>query len=366
MSMKVTKWIAAAVLIPILGTALIYAATGRQYKPANPPAAEKPQLAPLAAEKPQPAPPAKPDPGWHLILDKNDGTRRMAMRLSDGEMTEILVSRASGFGGGGDALKELATVSHSVSPDGRKVLYEMHDPRAARINGVIVVTDIDGKNHKQLTDTKQDFNPTWSPDGKKIVFLSNRAKGEWHLFSLDADAEKDNAEQITREPVTDNCKPCYAADGRLIYTVARGQTDNKVPLMDLVAFDGKKLTEIVKNSYVIESLVSPNGTKLAYLVPNELVIHDLKTGKEQKHPMKEVNPDWRVTYVKTLWRRDSEAIAFALGFLAELQQGIVSPGADHVGVLWLDGTKPAMRTFKVGEGCGLFAWYTDEDFGPRK
>src|SRR5262245_45571984 len=162
MSTKATKWIVAAVLIPVLGTALIFAAGGQKDKPANPPLAEKPQPAS-----------AKPDPGWHLILDKADGAR-VAVRLSDGKVSDIPVSRKSGVGSGGDPLNELVAVSHSASPDGKKVLYQMTHPRLGRMNGVIVVTDIDGRNHKQLTDTKQDYNPTWSPDSKKIVFLSNR------------------------------------------------------------------------------------------------------------------------------------------------------------------------------------------------
>src|SRR5262245_20602871 len=86
MTTKATKWILAAVLIPVLGTALIIAAAGQKDKPANPP----------VAEKPQPAPPAKPDQGWHLILDKGNG--RVSVRLSDGKVSDIPVSSAQGFG----------------------------------------------------------------------------------------------------------------------------------------------------------------------------------------------------------------------------------------------------------------------------
>ena len=39
----------------------------------------------------------------------------------------------------------------------------------------IYVMDIDGKNSRNLTDNRdKDYSPSWSPDGERIVFTSER------------------------------------------------------------------------------------------------------------------------------------------------------------------------------------------------
>ena len=66
------------------------------------------------------------------------------------------------------------------SPDGKKVAFMSE--RAGNYD--IWVMNSDGSNHRQLTTHKaQDQAPSWSPDGKKIVFLSNRT-GNFEVWIL--------------------------------------------------------------------------------------------------------------------------------------------------------------------------------------
>jgi Tol biopolymer transport system component len=92
----------------------------------------------------------------------------------------------------------------SFSPDGKKIAYEM----CRRDNSVevydIYVADADGTNVVNLTNSlgipgRGQFNdwPTWSPDGKKISFISDRDgkpadfgirfKYAWQIYTMDAD-----------------------------------------------------------------------------------------------------------------------------------------------------------------------------------
>ena len=75
-----------------------------------------------------------------------------------------------------------------VSPDGKKIAYFTHEPATSLRN--VYVMDINGKNSKQLTHTKfTDEDPYWSPDGKWIVFQSNRT-GNYQIFMMKANGSE--------------------------------------------------------------------------------------------------------------------------------------------------------------------------------
>ena len=56
--------------------------------------------------------------------------------------------------------------------------------------------DTDGGNNRQITDSKGiDTRPCWSPDGSKIMFVSNRG-GKLQLWVMNKDGS--NPKQLTR------------------------------------------------------------------------------------------------------------------------------------------------------------------------
>jgi WD40 repeat protein len=71
----------------------------------------------------------------------------------------------------------------------------------------------DGSGRIQLTtDPASDRNPSWSPDGTRIVFQSNR-DGNSELYVMNADGS--NQVQITNDPETDR-DPSWSPDGKRI------------------------------------------------------------------------------------------------------------------------------------------------------
>jgi len=81
----------------------------------------------------------------------------------------------------------------------------------------IFTMDSDGSNVGQVTYGEfQDQRPCFSPDGKTIVFASNRKSGggRFHLFSVSADGGK---EPELLNPDVLGYRPWFSADGRWIY-----------------------------------------------------------------------------------------------------------------------------------------------------
>jgi Tol biopolymer transport system component len=67
------------------------------------------------------------------------------------------------------------------SPDGKKIAFIS----ARNGNWELFVVDVATGKEQRLTDNRAaDVGPAWSPDGKKLAFLSNRERA-WAIYILD-------------------------------------------------------------------------------------------------------------------------------------------------------------------------------------
>jgi Tol biopolymer transport system component len=102
------------------------------------------------------------------------------------------------------------------SPDGRRIVFGT--ARAGEVSEIWVAA-ADGSRARQLTAGPGRFQgaPHWSPDGRRIAFDSEDNEGKWHIWTIDV--EGGPPQQITKDPGNQNV-PTWSRDGRSIYFVA--------------------------------------------------------------------------------------------------------------------------------------------------
>lgn len=127
----------------------------------------------------------------------------------------------------------------------------------------IRVMNEDGSEMKSLTDfTASAMEPAWSPDGKKIAFVSNRGSGSAmvnNLFVMNSDGS--DVYQLIRG--LGSCHhPTWSPDGR---TIAFSYEYNRQSEIDLINADGSNFRRLISDLNMnTEPAWSPDGKQLAF------------------------------------------------------------------------------------------------------
>ena len=186
-------------------------------------------------------------------------------------------------------------------------------------NPEIYVMDSDGKNQRRLTNNRDDdWSPSWSPDGKRIVFASDRdghvhAKHGWptsEIYVMDADGG--NEQKLTNNPADDGF-PSWSPDGKWIVFQSNRDWDNprntEIYVMDADGGNQQRLTE---NPNEDESPSwSPNGKQIVFSSVREghfnYEIYVMGAdGGNQRRLTENLKNDWDPS-----WSPDVKQIAFA-------------------------------------------------------
>ena len=147
----------------------------------------------------------------------------------------------------------------TVSPDGRYIVFQSNRSGARNIWRI----DADGNNPKQLTQGDSvDAHPNVSPDGQFVVFMSLRS-GTWTTWKVGIDGG-------APEQLTDRSSefPSVSPDGKTIsyfYTEEQGNNQPKIAIIALEGGQAIKPIELPRSVSPIAFAWMPDGKSIAYL-----------------------------------------------------------------------------------------------------
>jgi tetratricopeptide (TPR) repeat protein len=137
---------------------------------------------------------------------------KIAFTLWDGARYSVWVANVDGSG---QNRIIWAMRQPAFSPDGSKIAVNGEAPDHMNLH----VANADGSNLIEVTTNFEDSRPSWSPDGNRIVFDSNRhGDRRWRIYILEDVTERTESDPL-RSPVGDTFgrDPCWMPDGRIVY-----------------------------------------------------------------------------------------------------------------------------------------------------
>jgi Tol biopolymer transport system component len=173
------------------------------------------------------------------------------------------------------------------SPDGSKIAFVRgFDPTSQGVANYsqcgparIYVVEVDSLNSQPLNLTPQQTatDPSWSPDGTRIAFASNRDEN-FDIYSMASDGT--DVQQLTQTEANE-AEPAWSPDGKTIAYVSgylradvtcgfihTGRGDSPILAsvdIYLMADDGSNQTRLTNTENNLEPTWSPDGASLAFV-----------------------------------------------------------------------------------------------------
>jgi Tol biopolymer transport system component len=229
----------------------------------------------------------------------------------------------------------------SWTPDGRLV-YESE----ASGNIEVWVANADGTGARQLTfEPNADGYPAVSPDGRFIVFMTNRSVG-WSLWRMNADGSE--ARELVRN-IDQHAQPEVAPDSRWVF-YASEDSAGKDGLWKVSAEGGAPVKVLEKT--VGSPSISPDGRQLAAFYrdpepnsPLKILIMPAEGGE----PLRTLDTPPGMSPMRLRWSPDGQAVDII----------VTREEASNLWRLPLAGGKPRQLTDWKTDLTYWFAWSRD-------
>ena len=199
-----------------------------------------------------------------FIYEKLTGERgvfstRIAYVVKRGTKFELQIADADGAGEETALASFEPIISPSWSPDGRRLAYVSFEAKKP----VVYVHSLqDGKRQVAANFKGSNSAPAWSPDGSRLAVSLSRDGGS-QIYLVNPDGS--NVRRISQSGGIDT-EPVFTPDGQSLYfTSDRG---GSAQIYRMPANGGEAQRVTFEGSYNVSPRISPDGKVLAYIARN--------------------------------------------------------------------------------------------------
>ena len=191
---------------------------------------------------------------------------------------------------GGRPVRLVDTPAEEIifSADGKRFMYqnikgfedEWRKKHVSSVTKDILEYDMTTGKHRFIVEHDgEDRDPVYSPDGKKVYFISQRNGGDLNVYEKEIDADPKTAKALTHfkdEPVrflsmSDGGVLCFSYAGE-IYTLVPGSTPQKLSVSIHSDVETSQMTYQTFTKGFSEATVSPDGKQIAFAVRGDIFV----------------------------------------------------------------------------------------------
>ena len=195
-----------------------------------------------------------------LTGEKGVFSTRIAYVMKRGNRFELQIADADGAGEEAALVSFEPIISPAWSPDGRKLAYVSFENKKPV---VYVHSLVDGKRNVIANFRGSNSAPAWSPDGRRLAVTLSREGGS-QIFLLNADGS--SLRRLTSSAAIDT-EPRFSGDGQWIYFTSDRGGSPQIYRMPAAGGEPQRVT--FEGSYNVTPRLSPDGKTLAYITLNE-------------------------------------------------------------------------------------------------